>query len=156
MINTHIQIDLVSSIALEHAVSMVTHPLFESYEVIPKKAIELTFKQHVYDKNDKYMGVETAVFRCNMLKRESAGFKAGLPMSWDEFCFTLQQFSLKSVSHPRGKRSQEINDFWWEVFAVIMIDIKANIPEAIYDTGTKTWWIGDNGFNTEVGLPVKK
>lgn len=139
--NTTTILNVVTSLAFEHAMDNVKHAYLDGYEVFPEKRFEIYMA-------DPTGAIGGALFECKLNNRTGLGFLNGVPRAWDNFCLILEQFKLKKMS--RGKEVMPLplqSAEWWEIFDVVMEDAKALIPDAIYDEKTGLWWLGDKAFD---------
>lgn len=134
--NTIMLLNLVVITALECALDNVKHPLFDGYEIFPERSVEIYLSRHE--------GIEEATFSCKMQRRGIFNHKNGVPIGFDGWCIIVEQFRLKSL------RDKELGpQMWKEAFKEVVKETISLVPEAVFDTASKTWFIGDKSWKPE-------
>ena len=153
---TIITANIILAKAFECAFDNLVHPMYDGFEIFPEKSVEVYLKTSSRDEDGNLHGMEECTFRCKLQKRTSMGWGHSIPLKWDAYCILVPQFHIKSIKRPNGWRTSDMSEFWWKQFNDIMEQATSLVPEAIFDEGSKTWWIGDYGFNTEKQEEVKR
>jgi hypothetical protein len=162
---TIFNITAVSPIALKQALEQnkgisrgimsVEMSNYDDVENDDERYLEVTMSEIAMNSDGYIEGDESVTIRAPLLKREFFGAIYGIPTKGEPFMVIPEMFDIVERNNPdpydnsdeddmefHGYEPPE-DDYWWQMWDAELTDAMNNLPDAKFNSETRTWEIGE-------------